>query len=258
MALELHPWRFEVEFFLSRLPCGHSHRLIYDLIYYLIYNNLLWLLIVLTSRRLSIQLIGSLWWKYWRPLDLVQYYVSGSIHFATKLNQLSMLMDILRHGFLLTDDIVKAIQFGRSCFCFAWKFLVLWYDIIINDKERHIAQFADDSPGDAISSVYTTETAFGTLTVCWDLCFSQFDNSLSAVMHCVSGPFSSHVSDDECPLLIRSFNRLSPHTTVNSNANGLKKTSKRKRTYSTFCILFLITGNSLEDWTGKFDQTTDI
>ena len=141
-----------------------------------------------------------------------------------------MLMGILRPGFLLTDDIVKAIQFGLNCFCFAWKFLVLWYDIIIiNDKEREIAQFADDSPGDAISSVYTTETAFGTLMVCWDMCFSQFDNSLSAVMYCVSGPFSAHVSDDECPLLTRSFNRLSPHTTVNSNANELKKNFKKKK-----------------------------
>ena len=39
-------------------------------------------------------LTGALWWKYSRPLDSVQFYVSGFIYVTTKLNQLSLLIGI--------------------------------------------------------------------------------------------------------------------------------------------------------------------
>ena len=48
-------------------------------------------------------------------------------------------------------------------------------------------------------TLYTTETAFGILILCCGLYFSQFDKSFSAGVHCVFGPFSAPVSDDECP-----------------------------------------------------------
>ena len=120
---------------------------------------------------------------------------------------------------------------------------------------REIAQFADDSPGDAISSVYTTETAFGTLMVCETCAF------LILTIHCrlscivclvhslpmsvmMNAP-SSHAPSTDCLHIL-----LSTAMLMNNN----KKTSKRKRTYLTFLenkavfLKFLfITRNSLED-----------
>ena len=55
-------------------------------------------------------------------------------------------------------------------------------------------------------TMYTTETAFGTLTTCCSLYFFHFDKSLSADMHWVFGPFSSHVGHGEYPLPTPSFN----------------------------------------------------
>ena len=64
-------------------------------------------------------------------------------------------------------------------------------------------------------TMHTTETAFGTLTTCCGLYFSQFDKSLSADMHCVFGPFSATVGHGECPLPTPSFN-CHPGIIVNS------------------------------------------
>ena len=41
-------------------------------------------------------------------------------------NQRSLLMGILHPGFLLKEDVVKAIQCCLICFCYVWKFL--YYD----------------------------------------------------------------------------------------------------------------------------------
>ena len=55
-------------------------------------------------------------------------------------------------------------------------------------------------------TMYTTETAFGTLTTCCCLYFFQFDKSLSADMHWVFGPFSALVGHGHYPLPTPSFN----------------------------------------------------
>ena len=55
-------------------------------------------------------------------------------------------------------------------------------------------------------TMYTTETAFGTLTTCCGLYFFQFDKSLSADMHWVFGPFSALVGHGHYPLPTPSFN----------------------------------------------------
>ena len=60
-------------FFLSRLPCGHPHRLIYDLIHYLIYNNLLWLFICIDFKKA----FDSVDWKL--TMKILKAFGSGPI-----------------------------------------------------------------------------------------------------------------------------------------------------------------------------------